>query len=111
MRDSPWVRRAAPAAIIATSLAACWLSGLAAWLLRGAAAVLKELGISRPELVLLPVVLIGAWILIDIALVLVGFRVKDKERTKREALRARLLSEEFSARRPEDVEDDSDPYR
>ena len=56
--------------------------------------VLYGFGIQRPEVVLLPVALIVAWVLIDIAALAIGFRVFDRRQAKRRALRARLLAEE-----------------
>lgn len=56
--------------------------------------VAYALGITRPQLLLLPAVLILSWIAIDAAAVFVAFRVYDRREQRRARLRQRLLEEE-----------------
>ena len=57
----------------------------------------RALGIRRPELALIPLLLIAAWVILDIAAVLIGIRIVDRsrDRERRAELRARMLRGEW----------------
>ncbi len=61
-----------------------------------------EMGLSKPNLAIVPIVLITVWIILDIVAVVIGLRVMDRRKARQDALRRRLLEEEGLIR-PEDV--------
>lgn len=54
----------------------------------------RGLGLTRPELLLVPIIITVVWVAIGSTAILMGFHAKDKARARRDALRARLLREE-----------------
>jgi hypothetical protein len=56
-----------------------------------AGGVARALGVSKPELALLPVALILLWVAIDVGVVLLGLRVKARSTARQAADRVRAL--------------------